>query len=218
MNSPNSDSWSSNYLHISDTRLVRALHTYFYRNPFCRHVQDRRAAILDVGCGNGAFLRFLHAEGYQNCHGIEPDTSLFDEAPPAGSGLNITPGSSLDIPFPDGRFDAISFHNVLHHLNGLDEYETTCEEADRCLKKGGKVVIVEPCNEPLYAAKRALAKALAPWSRTFATIRQMMMEELEPVTFFFHNRNHFKQSLQRRGYTILRDRKVIHQWTFVAQK
>lgn len=218
MNTPNSDSWSSNYLHISDTWLVRSLHTYFYRNPFCRYVLDKQAAILDVGCGNGAFLDFLRGEGYRDCRGVEPDPRLFGAQGDAAGRPDITAGTSLELPFPESRFDAISFHNVLHHLNDIGEYERTCDEVDRCLKKGGRIVLVEPCNEPLYAAKRAVAKALAPYSATFATIRQMMMEELQPVTFFFHHYRYFCDNFQQRGYTVLRDRKIVHQWTFVAQK
>ncbi|MCH8342741.1 MAG: class I SAM-dependent methyltransferase [Planctomycetes bacterium] len=33
--------------------------------------EDKDAAILDVGCGRGEFLRFLHLEGYVNCEGID---------------------------------------------------------------------------------------------------------------------------------------------------
>lgn len=33
--------------------------------------KDKDAAILDVGCGRGEFLRFLHLEGYVNCEGID---------------------------------------------------------------------------------------------------------------------------------------------------
>ena len=33
--------------------------------------EDKGAAILDVGCGRGEFLRFLQVEGYVNCEGID---------------------------------------------------------------------------------------------------------------------------------------------------
>ncbi len=35
--------------------------------------QDRRAAILDLGCGDGRMLRFLSTKGYLNIHGVDRD-------------------------------------------------------------------------------------------------------------------------------------------------
>ncbi len=53
--------------------------------------------------------------------------------------------SALDMPFADQSVDAFFMINVLHHL------PDTCRflaELDRCLKQGGKAVMIEPANTP----------------------------------------------------------------------
>lgn len=51
--------------------------------------------------------------------------------------------SALQFPFKDNSLDAVFMVNVLHHLPKVDLFFT---EADRCLKPGGKIVMVEPAN------------------------------------------------------------------------
>lgn len=53
--------------------------------------------------------------------------------------------SATDMPFEDGSIDAFFMLNVLHHLA---EPHLFFEEASRCLKPAGKVVMIEPSNTP----------------------------------------------------------------------
>src|SRR5436309_5892032 len=47
------------------------------RLPFCRNIvrqhfpRDRSAAILELGCGHGAFLYVMHQAGYKGAKGVD---------------------------------------------------------------------------------------------------------------------------------------------------
>lgn len=51
--------------------------------------------------------------------------------------------SALDMPFADGELAAIYMLDVLHHLPDIDRF---LGEAERCLKPGGRIIMVEPAN------------------------------------------------------------------------
>lgn len=51
--------------------------------------------------------------------------------------------SALDMPFEDNTVDAFFMLNVLHHVN---DTRSLFKELDRCLKFGGKIVMIEPAN------------------------------------------------------------------------
>ena len=51
--------------------------------------------------------------------------------------------SATDMPFEDGGVDAFFMFDVLHHIN---EPRRFFAEAERCLKPGGRIVMIEPAN------------------------------------------------------------------------
>jgi 2-polyprenyl-3-methyl-5-hydroxy-6-metoxy-1,4-benzoquinol methylase len=75
-----------------------------------RCVRRRPAALLDVGCGAGAFLGYARARGW-TVGGT--DISLTDDARRHGS--RLWEGQLPDIDFHDARFDAVRLNHVLEH-------------------------------------------------------------------------------------------------------
>jgi len=51
--------------------------------------------------------------------------------------------SALDMPFEDGSVDAFFMFDVMHHISEPRKFFT---EALRCLKEGGRIVMIEPAN------------------------------------------------------------------------
>ncbi len=51
--------------------------------------------------------------------------------------------SALDMPFEDSSISAVLMFDVFHHLKDSKQF---FEEMKRCLKNGGKVVMIEPAN------------------------------------------------------------------------
>lgn len=103
-------------------------------------------SILEVGCGDGRFLRQLMASSPQakrivGVDIVDPETML----PPD---LLNRPGSEWvtayghELPFPDDSFDLVCIAHVLHHLQP-DLVEATLAEMQRVLKPGGEFMICE---------------------------------------------------------------------------
>ncbi|MBU2103020.1 MAG: class I SAM-dependent methyltransferase [Candidatus Omnitrophica bacterium] len=151
---------------------------------------------------NKKFLRRLYCDFYNQCKRLMPTCAegvLIVELGSGGgfakelmpdivtSDIVYLPGierqfSALDMPFYPETVDAFFMVNVFHHLNNADFF---LKEVNRCLKPGGKLIMIEPANtvwsrfiwryfhhepfeplgewsfsraEPLYSANEAL-----PW-------------------------------------------------------
>jgi len=70
----------------------------------------RRGALLDVGCGAGAFLRFARERGWT---AAGADIMLSPAA--QASGARLWAGQLGAIDFGGAHFDAVRFHHVLEH-------------------------------------------------------------------------------------------------------
>lgn len=76
------------------------------------------ARVLDVGCGNGAFLRAMKEQGYE-VEGIDVSASIV--AALNADGLNVRHGDFLTEAY-DRPFDLISFWDVLEHLQNPSDF------------------------------------------------------------------------------------------------
>ena len=94
---------------------------------------DARSAVLDVGCGDGRFLRRLHGLGMRRLVGVDP------YAPPGQEdGVQLVRGTIADI---DEPFDAIFFnHSLEHDAQPL----AALQRARRLLLADGAVVVRSP--------------------------------------------------------------------------
>lgn len=78
---------------------------------------------------------------------------FLDEVPGLAFPANVIPrsGSALEIPEPDGSFDAVLLAMLIHHLVGrtaresLENVRQAVREAFRVLRPGGRLVILESC-------------------------------------------------------------------------
>jgi 2-polyprenyl-3-methyl-5-hydroxy-6-metoxy-1,4-benzoquinol methylase len=85
-------------------------------------------SILDYGCGNGIFLRFLEEAGYANVMGYDPFASEFASLP-----RNI-------------RFDCIVNNDTVEHVDNL---RAVIHECVNLLKPGGLLYIGTADSEPV---------------------------------------------------------------------
>jgi SAM-dependent methyltransferase len=116
--------------------------------------------LLDVG--NGGF--FNYDTGLVG-HVTAVDLFLKDGPGPFANSA-FRAGSLLDLPFADGSFDCVLEQNVFHHVTGRNAAENHANlarclrEMYRCLRPGGKAVVIESTVGPLfYAFERVVFRA-----------------------------------------------------------
>ena len=88
------------------------------------------AKLLEIGCGSGRQLEFLHQLGWQ-AEGLDLDPAAVKAA--SARGLTVHAGSLKEQFFPDGSFDAVVSSHVIEHVHdpvGL------LRECGRILKPG----------------------------------------------------------------------------------
>lgn len=89
---------------------------------------------LDVGCGEGEFLRL----GKDHLVGVDSNARVAEKL--SQEGFKVKQGSATALPFEDHTFDAVHCRNVIEHLEIGDAYKLLAEAA-RVLKPGGTFVL-----------------------------------------------------------------------------
>jgi SAM-dependent methyltransferase len=105
------------------------------------HLDPEATSLLDVGCGNGAFLEMVHAQAGPrlSLHGCDVGERV---TLPVGT---YTRASVERLPFPDKSFDIVTCHHTLEHVRDLP---SAIAELRRIAKK--QLIITVPCQDYHY--------------------------------------------------------------------
>lgn len=105
-----------------------------------RHLPPRRRAgkVLDVGCGNGAFLRTAQSCGWET-FGVDPDPQAVETCLRQGS--NVRLGGVEQFSDEVRSFDVITMSHVIEHLHDPIAVLKTC---NRLLKPDGRLWLETP--------------------------------------------------------------------------
>ena len=109
------------------------------RVRFVKRFLPQHGRVLDVGCGNGEFLEFLAAQGYE-CFGTELTGAALERARRVER-ISVYEGELLALKLPAGSFDAFVLWHVLEHLRNPREI---LQEIHRLLKPGGLLCLAFP--------------------------------------------------------------------------
>ena len=100
------------------------------------------ACAVDVGCGGGDDVRWLHAAGF-DAIGVDVDTEAIASAaartPPA-AGITWLAGSATSVPVPDDSCVLVTDRGCLHHLP-VGDRGAYAREVERVLVAGGAWLI-----------------------------------------------------------------------------
>ncbi len=139
-------------------------------------------SIIDVGCGNGAFLNSLREiTGDMSFHfsvGFDRSTSAIRQIKG-----NAVQGSIAHLPFPDQSFDLVLCQEVLEHLPQQD-YRLALEELARIAKR--YVLITVPNSDDL-ANSLCMCKHCQCWfnsSRHVRSFDQSSIQDLMDPRYF----------------------------------
>jgi SAM-dependent methyltransferase len=206
--------WTDMFVAHSRNRIIHRIRYSFYERAFFRHITDKNARILDVGCGSGEFISLLLQRGYKNLHGVEIDDALIDMA--AGVLPEIRKSSATELPFADNSFDCIYMFNVMHHLRDMAECEQALAEMTRCLRDGGRIILVEPCRLILYRLLKAVCYAGSPFSTFFRNFYVILQEEWGILSCFLRYLDALRRKISASTeLVVLEDSKLLHQWITV---
>lgn len=119
--------------------------------------------VLDAGCGNGRFGRFLAQESASHViyTGLDSSPLLLARARAklAGSDAALLEQDILSDPLPEGPFDLVALFGVLHHVPGrAARQQLLTRLADR-LAPGGLLFFSAWC---FYSFER-FRRRIAPW-------------------------------------------------------
>jgi ubiquinone/menaquinone biosynthesis C-methylase UbiE len=136
-------------------------HVRHTENPIDLDLECARAlgvrgdsSFLDVGCGPGAFLRYLRGhDGDAQLTGLDQSAGMIASAAEASVGLDIAwlVGEADALPFPDATFTAVSARHMLHHVPDIP---AAVRELRRVTRHGGTVLVTtdDAHNVPLIGA------------------------------------------------------------------
>jgi len=113
--------------------------------------EGKDTVILDAGCGNGNYARFLAKKGYADIHAVD----LFDAV--AADGFAYRQASIDNLSFEDTSFDFIYSNSVIFYLNNPED---GVREFGRVLKKDGIVLITAHTKYSLFTGWRIIKRAL----------------------------------------------------------
>ncbi len=102
--------------------------------------------VLDCGCGNGVLLEEMR-EVYSASFGMDISHDMLKSSCLVKEGARILAvGDTEALPYKDESFDSVVCRGSLHHV---PDPEMGLKEIGRVLKKGGSLVISEPCADSL---------------------------------------------------------------------
>lgn len=125
-------------------------------------------SVLDVGCGDGAFLAELAAR-LPGVAGIDTDAEQVAAA--QARGLDARIASAARLPFADGAFDWVLLQNTAHHLA---ELEAAMRECWRVARAG--VLVQDPWYDESFVSQR-IALALDRWYKQIDRLEGMVHED-----------------------------------------
>lgn len=147
---------------------------------------------LDIGCGEGEFLKL----DKNNITGIDPNERVINSL--KGEGFKVFKSGAEKMPFNDGEFEVAHCHNVIEHLDISIAYKMLFE-TKRILKSGGILVLSSEVVTKKFWATFGHTKPYPP-EAVIKLLRPDSREEFEGLNGFepvglFYIGDHFNNKL-----------------------
>lgn len=155
---------------------------------------DKKAKILDIGCGFGNLLKALQLSGYTNLAGIDISEEQIIKAKELNPDINF---NCIDLitylKTSNEKYDLITAFDVIEHLS-KDEILTTLNLIYNSLKDGGQIITQTPNAESPWFGAVAYGDFTHEWFYTASSLEDVLIKSgfkniefkpSEPLTISF---------------------------------
>jgi len=157
--------------------------------------------VLDVGCGNGRFSKYLEKTSYT---GVDFSEKMIEEAKNRFPKKDFIVASALSLPFKEGTFDKVYAIAVIHQIPSEEYRRQFLGEAKRVLKPGGKLLLTVWNLEKrgkLFILKNALSNIFSPLgSRDFLLKRKRY--------YYIFRKRELSSLCKKAGFTVKKEGEV----------
>ena len=101
---------------------------------------DRNAKILDLGCGNGAFVYYLQQRGYNQVTGVDVSVQQIEEGKTLGIQSILLGDAKEFLSNNMSQFDCIIARDVIEHFTRQEAFDLISMICDS-LRSGGKFIM-----------------------------------------------------------------------------
>lgn len=110
--------------------------------------KDKDCHILDIGCGNGGFVYYLHQRGYKNAFGVDVSSEQINEG--QGMGIkNISVCDALSALKETKSYHCIIARDVVEHFTRQEAFELLLQVSAR-LVDSGRFIMQVPNGQGIY--------------------------------------------------------------------
>lgn len=108
---------------------------------------DRKAKILDFGCGYGRISNELVESGYVDVTSVDQSRAMIERGTNTSPDLILLHSDGINLPFDEHASDVVVICAVLTCIPSSEDRGRVAEEITRVLKPGGIVHLSEFCSE-----------------------------------------------------------------------
>ena len=161
-----------------------------------RELPSGARLVLDLGCGPGNSTSHLRKAVGAGATGLDLSRAMLRRAHLRDGRLALVCGDASHLPIRSGSLDAATTHSVLYLL---PDQPAALAEVARCLRPGGRVVLLEP-QRGLRATALGLLRALPTprWALTAACWRTMS------AAYGRYSKDSIRAMMEQAGLRVLR--------------
>ncbi len=123
---------------IDEQQLSNMLEDYLYQLKAAVSIVKKKGRLLEIGCGNGFFLKAALDLGFEDVCGVEPGRDAVSKAHPSVKDKIINDTFSAEI-FDEKSFDLICVFQVMDHLLDPSEF---LSDIHKILKDDGVILLI----------------------------------------------------------------------------
>lgn len=135
---------------------------------------NRNSMILDIGCGSGSFVYYLHQRGYSKAIGIDISKEQVESGIRAGILNLLVEDFRIFLARTEQRFDMVIARDVIEHFDRQEAFEILCLVCER-LKEDGVFVMQVPNGQGLHYSSIFYGDYTHEMAYTESSVRQLAL-------------------------------------------